>query len=400
MTAVNERVALVCREMERAGIEALVCGLPTNVLLLSGYWPVVGTAVAVASRAGGVGLIVPEDERGLAEAGWADDLQVMAPASPFEPRGTLDLLREPLAACLRALHLASGVVGIETGPVYEPSSYAAFNLYGESLRDALRRALPAASLRSANEQLVGLRSRLTSAEQSRVRLACNAAGQAFVERAAHTRAGMSEVEIASALQAELTMRGIAAPGVRRAGGFVFCMSGAGSGQAYGSHAWSTGRAVQRGELALIHCNSYADGYWTDITRTYCLGEPDSRHRRMYEAVLAARAAALEAVRPGAPASGVDGAARRVLETSGFARAFKHATGHGVGFAAIDHDARPRVGPKSDDVLQEGMVFNVEPAIYLDGAGGLRHCDMVAVTASGAELMTPFQATLDHLILDA
>ena len=77
-------------------------------------------------------------------------------------------------------------------------------------------------------------------------------------------------------------------------------------------------------------------------------------------------------------------------------AFPHGTGHGVGFAAIDHTARPRLHPAADDVLQPGMVFNVEPAIYLEGYGGLRHCDMVVVTPSGAEVLTPFQTAAGEL----
>jgi Xaa-Pro aminopeptidase len=86
----------------------------------------------------------------------------------------------------------------------------------------------------------------------------------------------------------------------------------------------------------------------------------------------------------------------VLAERGFGPQFKHGTGHGVGFAAIDHNARPRIHPASDDVLEVGMVFNVEPAVYVEGWGGLRHCDLVAVTGEGAELLTPFQASLEEL----
>jgi Xaa-Pro aminopeptidase len=86
----------------------------------------------------------------------------------------------------------------------------------------------------------------------------------------------------------------------------------------------------------------------------------------------------------------------VLTAHGYGEAFKHPTGHGVGFAAIDHDALPRLHPKSPDVLETGMVFNVEPGVYFEGYGGLRHCDMVAVTASGAEVLTPFAASMHDL----
>ena len=103
----------------------------------------------------------------------------------------------------------------------------------------------------------------------------------------------------------------------------------------------------------------------------------------------ARSAALEAIRPGTQASAVDAAARRVLTEHGFGKEFKHAVGHGVGFAAADPGALPRLHPKSPDELQAGMTFNIEPAIYIEGKGGMRHCDVVACTEDGAEVLTDF-----------
>jgi Xaa-Pro aminopeptidase len=148
----------------------------------------------------------------------------------------------------------------------------------------------------------------------------------------------------------------------------------------------------------VHCNSYAGGYWTDITRTYCLGQPNERQRSMYEAVLAAREAALGTIRAGARAADVDAAAREALAARGFGALFKHSTGHGVGFAAIDASAQPRLHPASPDVLLAGMVCNIEPAIYIDGFGGIRHCDVVAVTESGCEVLTPFHAEMTELVV--
>jgi Xaa-Pro aminopeptidase/Xaa-Pro dipeptidase len=119
---------------------------------------------------------------------------------------------------------------------------------------------------------------------------------------------------------------------------------------------------------------------------------------MYAAVAEARQAALAAIRPGVKAADVDKAARSVLQARGFGDAFKHSTGHGVGFSAINANARPRLHPKSDDVLQTGMIFNVEPAVYFDGYGGLRHCDVVALTDRGPEVLTPFQGDMQQLWL--
>ena len=95
---------------------------------------------------------------------------------------------------------------------------------------------------------------------------------------------------------------------------------------------------------------------------------------------------------------MDAAARSVLAGRGYGEAFKHSTGHGVGFAAINHNARPRLHPRSDEVHRANMVFNVEPAVYLEGYGGVRHCDVVAVGPAGAEVLTPFQSAAGDLIL--
>jgi Xaa-Pro dipeptidase len=119
---------------------------------------------------------------------------------------------------------------------------------------------------------------------------------------------------------------------------------------------------------------------------------------MYDAVFAARAAALESARPGTKASAVDDAARGVFRDRGLSSAFKHSTGHGVGFGAISAHSLPRLHPKSDDILRPGMVFNVEPALYFEGYGGMRHCDLVVLTSTGAEVLTPFHASLTELIL--
>jgi Xaa-Pro dipeptidase len=175
------------------------------------------------------------------------------------------------------------------------------------------------------------------------------------------------------------------------------MSGANAALASGAYAHSRAKRIEPGDLVLIHLNSYADGYWTDITRTYSIGKPDERRQEMYDAVFSARQAALRAIHTGVKAAAVDTAARDVLEARGFGPQFKHSTGHGVGFSAITAYAKPRLHPKSDEVLEIGMVFNVEPAIYIDGYGGLRHCDMVAVTEAGAELLTPFQCGIDDLV---
>jgi Xaa-Pro aminopeptidase len=140
---------------------------------------------------------------------------------------------------------------------------------------------------------------------------------------------------------------------------------------------------------MIHANTCADGYWTDITRTYIAGHSAPAQRDMRSVIGEARTAGLRTIRPGVEGRQVDHAARSVMEAHGFGKAFKHAAGHGVGFAAANPNGRPRIHPLSPDVLETGMTFNLEPAAYFDDYGGMRHCDLVAVTDDGAHVMSDF-----------
>lgn len=386
-----DRIELMRHALEHSKMDALVCALPTNVLLLSGYWPVIGTAIAVITKSGFVQVLAPADEAELARTSWADVVETFSLGSLEEITTAVDVLRAPLTTILR--HIGSQrriIVGCESGPTVEPASYVGMHFFGTAIHRLLAEILPDEAISSADDVLSRVRSVLSPAEQAKVRRACDVAGRAFLDGAERLCASLKETEVASLFE-DFT------DNVARAGGFVFCMSGPNSAEAYAAYQRSRSRKIEPGDLILIHCNSYVDGYWTDITRTFCLGTPDDHKRRMYDAIFAAREAALAAIQPGVKAAGVDRAARTVLSRYGFEKEFKHGLGHGVGFAAINHHAVPRLHPASKDVLQPGMIFNIEPAIYIDGFGGIRHCDMVLVTDTGPELLTPFQSSIESLV---
>jgi Xaa-Pro aminopeptidase len=351
---------------------------------------VVGTACAIVWREGPALVLPPPDERDAASRGWADDLRVIV-------EGTGDAagsrtLGDQLAQAAR--QWGGARIGVERGPAFEPASYVAMCVYGTSLWDAVRTAWPTADLVAADDMLASLRAVKTRADVARIDVACRVAERGFAAGRRALRPGLRETAVAARVRAQFSIA--ATKAVDRADGFAFCMSGVNSAQAYRAYARSTAKRVALGELVLVHANSYVDGYWTDVTRTYCLGTPNHRQRAMYDAVFEARRVALDLIRPGVSGQAVDSAARDVLTAHGFGPAFKHSTGHGVGFGAIDHNARPRLASGSNDILEPGMVCNVEPAIYLDGYGGLRHCDMVAVTDTGARVLTPFQASIKEL----
>ena len=142
------------------------------------------------------------------------------------------------------------------------------------------------------------------------------------------------------------------------------------------------------DFGIIH-----KGYCSDMTRTVFLGKPRPEERRAYEAVLEAQENAVNAVAPGASCAEVDEAARGVLRRAGLAEAFSHSTGHGVG---LEIHEPPRIGARQTTRLQPGMVITIEPGIYLAGKFGIRIEDMVAVTRSGGQVLTPAPKALIEL----
>src|SRR5437763_5365936 len=127
------------------------------------------------------------------------------------------------------------------------------------------------------------------------------------------------------------------------------------------------------------------GYCSDMTRTVHVGSPGRKQKDLYQAVLDAQLAAINVIEPGVQAGKVDQAARKVLRKAGFDSYFTHSTGHGVG---LEIHEPPRLGKGQTELLQPGMVITIEPGAYVPGLGGVRIEDMVLVTETGCQVLTP------------
>jgi Xaa-Pro aminopeptidase len=145
------------------------------------------------------------------------------------------------------------------------------------------------------------------------------------------------------------------------------------------HAEPGDRQIGAGELVVIDMGAIVDGYCSDCTRTLSDGEPDGRGREVYDVVLAAQLAGLEATRAGAAGRAVDAAARDVIDEAGYGELFGHGLGHGVG---IEVHEPPRLSRRSEDELMAGDVVTVEPGVYVPGELGVRIEDLVVVTDDG------------------
>jgi Xaa-Pro aminopeptidase len=141
------------------------------------------------------------------------------------------------------------------------------------------------------------------------------------------------------------------------------------------HAKPTEKQIQSGEPIVIDMGARVGHYCSDFTRTLCLGEPDDTYKKVYDTVLGAQLAAIALIKKGITGKEADGFARTVIEEAGYGEEFGHSLGHGTGLAAHEN---PRVGPNSEDILSDGMVFSVEPGIYLPGWGGIRIEDLAVI----------------------
>ncbi len=151
------------------------------------------------------------------------------------------------------------------------------------------------------------------------------------------------------------------------------------------HGRASEQQIRAGGFVVCDFGVILSGYCSDQTRTVWVGAVPVDARQAYDAVREAQQAAIEAVHPGIPVGEVDAAARKVLQKAGLGRYFTHSTGHGVG---LEIHESPRVANGQREILQPGMVITIEPGVYFPGKWGVRIEDMVAVTASGCEVLTP------------
>lgn len=150
------------------------------------------------------------------------------------------------------------------------------------------------------------------------------------------------------------------------------------------HAKPTKRMMGFGEPVLLDIGAKINGYCSDFSRTLFLGKADKTFQEIYNIVSKAQATAIEGIKSGMEASQVDHLARSIIERAGYGDAFGHGLGHGIGLAT--HES-PAINPNSSDSLFDGMIFTVEPGIYLAGKGGVRIEDMVVLENGKAKVLT-------------
>jgi Xaa-Pro aminopeptidase len=216
-----------------------------------------------------------------------------------------------------------------------------------------------------------------SAEELDVmRRSARLASEVIAEACDFVRPGVAELEVAAEIDYRLRRKGASGPSFE-----TIVASGPRSAL---PHARPTEKRLQKNEVVVLDLGAILRHYCSDLTRTVFLGRAPARIRRWYKAVEQAQEAAQDALRAGVTAGSVDRAARHLLNQHGLGPYFVHGTGHGLG---IEIHERPRVGRSQKQEIRAGNVVTLEPGVYVEGVGGIRVEDEVAVHSGGIEVLT-------------
>jgi Xaa-Pro aminopeptidase len=246
--------------------------------------------------------------------------------------------------------------------------------------------LPEVSWQRASDLTALLRVRKEPDEVELLRAAAHALDRALARVPTEVRfAGRTEMDVARDLQRMTVEEGhdVAA----------FAIVAAGPNGASPHHEPGD-RVIQAGDLVVCDFGGRWQGYCSDVTRTFSVGEPSDEQVEIHAAVYAANAAAREAVRPGTTCEEIDRAARRVIDDAGFGEFFIHRTGHGIGLEVHEH---PYMVEGNGTPLEPGMTFSIEPGIYLSDQFGVRIEDIVACRPEGVDELN--QADRSLVIVD-
>jgi Xaa-Pro dipeptidase len=236
---------------------------------------------------------------------------------------------------------------------------------------------PEADYPDASNVLSALRLRKDQAEVEAMRRAVKIAQDALEATIPSIKIGMTEKELSSELVIQLLRHGSEPE-------LPFAPIISGGPNSANPHASPTERKLQSGDLLVVDWGAAYDGYISDLTRTFAVGEVDEEYQKIHRIVQEANAAGRAAAQPGVPCANVDKAARDVIERAGYSQYFTHRTGHGIG---MEGHEEPYMRGDNLQLLEPGMAFTVEPGIYLPDRNGVRIEDNVVITETGAEVLS-------------
>ena len=350
----TSRVEKLRSHLENQQIDAMLISSPENRRYLSGF-------------AGSAGyLLVTEKEQVL-----ATDFRYIEQAEQQAPGYRIERITAS-AAWLPQLALNAGItrIGFEANNV----SIATHSTFLKAIQDDLESSN--LELIATNEVIDRMRAIKDKDELELIEKAIMVTDQAFEDVSTSIKPGITEKRVAWELEKSMREQG--------AEGLAFdIIVGAGINGALPHHL-ADDTPILSGQSVVIDMGAKYQGYCADLTRTIFVGDLDEQFETVYSTVLSAQLEAEEKVSPGMTGGEVDAISRDIISEAGYGDHFGHSLGHGVGLAVHEH---PRVGPKADNRIEDGMVFTIEPGIYLTDWGGVRIEDIVVMEGGSARVLS-------------
>ena len=353
----DARLAALRALLDEHGLDAVLLARTANKRYFSGFR--LGDAEGALSGWSGALLVTRQSSLILADSRYTEQARIEAPA--WDLVMTTGPMHEELPELLLRHDVAA--LGMEA------------NVVSHADWAALAEAAPGVELHAVDDELVPLRVTKTSDEIEAIGQACALTDACFTHLASWIRPGMTEREVAWELESYFRANG--------AEGLAFDTIVLAGARAAMPHGRPSDALVERGNVLLIDFGCVVDGYRSDMTRTLFVGEVSEEIRRYHDAVREAQAAAIEGIAPGVSGQELDARARARIEAAGV-EPYGHGLGHGIG---LETHERPWIRRSVAYALEVGMVFSVEPGIYLPGVTGIRIEDIVALEATGPRLLT-------------
>ncbi|MEQ9454534.1 MAG: aminopeptidase P family protein [Phycisphaeraceae bacterium] len=347
----DQRLAILRDRLAKSKADAILLTQPVDLHYLTGFTGEDSWAL-VPLRRGKVTLI--SDRR------FEEDIASQAPdAAPFMRTESLPAATAKVIAKKRFQHIA-----------FEASQLSVAD------RNQLAKAARPAKLLPTQLGMMDQRAIKEPSEVDHIRKAIAVQQKAFLDTCKWLKPGRSEVEVAAYLEYRIRIHG--------GQGVSFPTIVAADDRSSLPHAVPSDRKLKQGGCVLFDWGARVNGYCSDMTRVVALGKMPRKIANIYQIVLDAQLAAIDAIAPGVPLAQVDAAARKVIRKAGFAKEFLHSTGHGIG---LEIHEEPRLSAKAQGALQPGHVVTVEPGIYLPGIGGVRIEDDVLVSDNGHQVLS-------------
>lgn len=340
--------------LKQKSLEAIVITSPENLYYFSGF-------------TGGEGLLVFTQEKKYIIVDGRYTIQAKEQAKGFE------VIEYKILPYKIIADMGFDKIGFEDKTI----SYNSFKM--------MSRAMPAVTTMGVSDELNEYRKVKSEEECKNIRRAEQIGDMAFEHILPFIKTGITEREIALELEYFMKKQGASA--------LSFDTIVAVGERSALPHANLTDKKVEEGKVVLMDYGCVYNGYCSDMTRTVAVGYADDKTKNIYDTVLSAQLAAIDAIKAGVYNKEVDKAARDIITNAGYGETFTHSLGHGVG---LEIHEQPNLSPRSEDILKKGNIVTVEPGIYVEGFCGVRIEDLVLVTEDGCENFT--HSSKDFIIL--